>query len=125
MKSQVAALILSVFVPVALVGCSSSPPPSTGTFNAVTRELEATLDAPLDRAFAAAEKAVKDMKFFVTMARSDALVGAIRADMADGTPVRIDLRKVTDRTALVTIKIGSLGDQAMARSILEQMRKNL
>lgn len=125
MTPRTIALVAALAIPLGLPGCSSSPPPAAGTFNAVTRELEATLDAPIDRAFAAGERAVKDMKFEVSSARSDALVGVIRASMADGTAVHVELKKVTDRTTLVTIKIGTLGDQAVSRSLLDQIRKNL
>lgn len=106
-------------------GCSSSAPPQTGSFNAVTRELEATLDAPLDRAFAAAEQAVKAMKFTTTSARSDVLQGVVRARMADATSVDIELKKVTDKTTTVTIKVGTLGDASVSRTILDEMKKGL
>jgi|GEM_PF-5569190 len=119
----VAACFLLPVVPVG--GCSSSPPPQTGSFNAVTRELEATIDAPLDRAFAAAEKAVKAMKFATTSARSDVLQGVVRARMADATSVDIDLRKVTDGTTLVSIKVGTLGDASVSRTVLDELKKGL
>jgi hypothetical protein len=125
MMHRLAVALLALLAPLAMPGCSSSPPPATGTFHAVTRELEATLDAPLERAFAAAEQAVRDMKFEVVSARSDVLQGVVRSRMADGTGVDVDLKKITDRTTLVRIKVGTLGDQAVSRSLLDQIRKHI
>lgn len=106
-------------------GCSSSPPPESGSFNAVTRELNATLDAPLDRAFAAAERAVDTMRFEKVSSRSDVLQGLVRAKMADGTSVDIDLKKVTDNSTSATVKVGSLGNESTSRAVLDAIKAGL
>lgn len=96
-----------------------------GTYAYVTGKLTATVDAPIDRTFAATKAAMGDLKFSITHDSADALVGQTIARMSDGTEVTIDLKKVTDKTTQVTIRIGMFGDEAKSTATLDAIKKNL
>jgi hypothetical protein len=108
-----------------LAGCSSTPPTSAGEYSTVRRSLKSTQDASLEKAFDAAKGAMSDLQFTLKEDRKDALAGVVKAERADKTAITIELTKITDKTTEVSIQVGSLGDEALSRTILDKLKARL
>ncbi|MDX2017286.1 MAG: DUF3568 family protein [Planctomycetota bacterium] len=108
-----------------LTGCSTTPPTSAGEYSTVGRKLKSTQDASLEKAFEAAKGAMGDLQFTLKEDRKDALAGVVKAERADKTPVTIELTKITDKTTEVSIQVGTLGDEALSRTILDKLKARL
>ncbi|GJQ28863.1 MAG: membrane protein [Phycisphaerae bacterium] len=96
-----------------------------GTYAYVTGTLKSDLDATLDKAYAASQKAVKALEFAETSKAKDALQGVVEAKMADNTSISIKLKKKTDSTTEVVIRVGTFGDEAKSIMILDEIKKAL
>ncbi len=96
-----------------------------GTVAYVRGALKATLDQPIERVGAAADGAVRDLKFAPISSKVDAVSGDIIARTARDVKIEIQLKKVSDNSTAVDIRVGVFGDQAVSQQILEQIKRNL
>ncbi|GJQ28864.1 MAG: hypothetical protein HBSAPP03_07480 [Phycisphaerae bacterium] len=96
-----------------------------GTYAYVTGKLTATVDGSLDDAFDASVKAVNKLEFANVDSRKDVFQGWVTCTMADKTDVRIDLKKLTDTSTEVRIRVGVFGDEKKSVLILDTIRDNL
>ena len=74
---------------------------------------------------AAAAKGVGDLGLVVLDDRADRLTGYIRADFADGTHAKINIRALTELSSEMRIRVGLLGDKNQSEMILNAVRENL
>lgn len=98
---------------------------AAGTVAYVRGTLKATLDHPVERVGAAADQAVRDLKFAAVSSKVDAVSGEIIARTARDVKIEIALKRVSDNSTQVEIRVGTFGDQAISQQVLEQIRKNL
>jgi len=96
-----------------------------GTVAYVRGELRSTEDAPFERAWAAAQRALRDLEIPVTAQEKDGLSGRITARAAGDRKVTVRLRKVTGTTTEIRIRVGTWGDEAASRQILESIQRRL
>jgi len=96
-----------------------------GTVAYVRGELQSTLDAPFDRAWTATVRALGDLGMPVTAQEKDGLSGRITARAAGDRKVTVQLRKVSGTATEVRIRVGTWGDEAASRQILEQIQHRL
>lgn len=96
-----------------------------GTVAYVRGELQSTLDAPFDRAWTATVRALGDLGMPVTAQEKDGLSGRITARAAGDRKVTVQLRKVSGTATEVRIRVGTWGDEAASRQILEQIQRRL
>ncbi len=96
-----------------------------GTVAYVRGALKATLDQPVERVGVAATQAVQDLKFALVSSRVDAVSGDIIARTARDVKIEIQLKKVSDNSTQVDIRVGVFGDQAISQQVLAQIQKNL
>ena len=112
--------------PLALSGCIVvAAAAGAGTYAYVSGALDATLDSSLDRAVAATERGLKDLRFSAVLVTHDALVGKATATMADDTDIEIKLKKITDTTTRVSIRVGTFGSEKKSIEILDAIKKRL
>ena len=96
-----------------------------GTVAYLGGELQATEDAPLDKARQAAEAALSDMKLPITKTVTEAGATTLVARGADDTRIEIKLTVVSPTVTRVGIRIGAFGDEALSLHILEKIEKRL
>jgi len=87
--------------------------------------LQVSLDGPIDDVADASAKAVKDLKFILVSKRIDAVSGEVLARTAKDVKVQIILKKQTEKTTQVDIRIGTFGDRMLSQQVLDEIRKNL
>ena len=121
-----AALVCSTL---ALSACTTDAPRESGqaglTTNAVSGTVKTYAEAGLDRTFAAAQKAVKEMQFTTVKESKDVLKGIVDCKTADDKAVGIVLSKVSDSITEVNVNAGTLNTdiaKAMANKIQDLAR---
>lgn len=96
-----------------------------GTYAYVTGKLTATVDGSLDRAYDATAAALKSMEFNEVSKDKDAFQARFVSKMADGTEVKVDLVKKTEKSTEVNIRVGTFGDEKKSVAILDEIKKHL
>ena len=96
-----------------------------GTVAYVRGELKAVEDVSLDRAWPAAKQAMSDLEFSVTKSEKDAFNGELVARGAGDKKVVVELKRQSDSVTEIKIRVGTFGDEAMSRKILETIKKHL
>jgi len=96
----------------ALSACTTDAPKEAGqaglTTNAVSGTVKTYASAGLDRTYAAAQKAVKEMQFTTVKESKDVLKGIVDCKTADDKAVGIVLTKVSDSITEVNVNAGTL-----------------
>lgn len=125
-------LMMSGLLMAPLAGCAAlavgaaGAAAGVGTYAYVSGRLETIIEAPIDRAWDATRSAVEDdLGFAVERAEHDALKGELRAKQADGTNVRVNLERKGDNLTEVRIRVGTFGDEAQSRLIMDKIEDNL
>ncbi len=121
--TTLALLALSTGCTVLLVGGAVAA--GAGGYAYVSGEARSTEAASLDRTWTAAKAAIKDLKFSVVGESKDALEGKLTARTAADKKVTVGLKKVSDKTTEVRIRVGTFGDETVSRMILEKIKQRL
>ena len=87
--------------------------------------LKATEPASLDRVWSASIDAMKDLQYSVTKQAKDALTGNLTARTASDKKIEIELKKVSDNSTEISIRVGTFGDENLSRVILDKIKKRL
>ncbi|HAM72194.1 MAG TPA: hypothetical protein DCM86_11175 [Verrucomicrobiales bacterium] len=88
-------------------------------------ELKASLEAPLDKAYGAAQGAMRDLQFTVKDTAKDALYAKVEAKTANDKTVRITLNKTSDKITELRIRVGTFGDEALSRTVHDKIKARL
>ncbi|GBD38815.1 MAG: hypothetical protein KatS3mg078_1474 [Deltaproteobacteria bacterium] len=96
-----------------------------GTVLYVKGELQSVEEVPLDRAWNAANLAVRDMGFVIGNSEKDDLSGSLTAYTADNKKVQIKLKRRAESITEIRIRVGTFGDESLSRLILEKIRERL
>lgn len=96
-----------------------------GTVAYLRGELQTTVDASLERAVAASQQALKDLKMPVTAEERDGISGRITARAAGDKKVVIRTRKVTGTATELGIRVGTWGEETMSHQILDRIKQHL
>ena len=91
----------------------------------VKGESTATLEAPMEPSWNAALAALEDLRLAVISKSGDALTGAITARNAEDTRIAISLRRVSDNTTRIGVRVGTFGDESQSRAILDKIAARL
>ncbi len=108
-----------------LVAAGAGAAAGVGTYAYVSGELKTTLDAPLDRTWAATQAAMKDLNYPITSEQKDALEARLIARTAADKKVTVKLVKVTNNTTEVRVRVGTFGDESLSQLILEKIKARL
>ena len=128
---HVVSRLLGLSVLVISVGCATTmvgvgPGAVPGTYVYLTGELQGTYNTPMLTLWPKALAAMQDLRLTVDIKLMDALGGEIEARRADGTSVRVRLKTVGDRSTILGVRVGFIGDREKAeyvhRAIQEQLR---
>ena len=88
-------------------------------------DLETNLDAPPDKVAQAAEAALRDEGLSVLSSRSARLTARLLLDAPQDKKVTIKVRKLTDTTSHISIRVGVFGDQSMSYALLDMIKAKL
>jgi hypothetical protein len=92
----------------------------------VTGELQGTYNIPIRTLWPKALAAMQDLRLTIDNRYMDALGGEIEARRADGTSVRVRLKAADDRSTILGVRVGFIGDREKAeyvhRAVQEQLR---
>lgn len=122
-----AAALLAVAALPWLTGCVvvAAGAVGAGAVAYVRGELESSLEADLDTAYSAAQRALARLEF----ARIDQRKSGLDAQLVHRTAldkrIEIKLKKVTDRLTKIEIRVGLVGDQELSLTLLEKIRAEL
>ncbi|MFZ5494277.1 MAG: DUF3568 family protein [Verrucomicrobiota bacterium] len=91
----------------------------------VRGELESSLEADLDAAYAAAQRALTKLEFARIDQRKSGLDAQLVHRTALDKKVEIKLKKVTDKLTKIEIRVGVVGDQELSLTLLEKIKDEL
>ncbi|GIX49068.1 MAG: hypothetical protein KatS3mg131_3279 [Candidatus Tectimicrobiota bacterium] len=111
-----------------LAGCATvhpRGPAGFGTYSYVTGTLTWTYPVALKAAWEATLQAVQGLDLRIEKQLVDGLGGTLEAKRADGTPVFVWLRPLTERTTEVQVRIGTYGNRDDSERLHTAIRKQL
>ena len=103
---------------------------AVGVVSYVDNELRVTHEVPLDRAWAAANGAMRELEFTVIPAetRKDGLGGIVHGRNAQSQTVRIQLVRQTDQTTEIRLRVGEFdtaANQAAVQRLYARLKARL
>ena len=118
----------AVALATALPGCFAATAgalAAVGTYAYSRGELRTTIDAPLDAVYAATFTALEQLRLPVMDEAKDAFNARVKARQIEGGDVQIDLSRESDQVTRVGVRVGTFGDEAKSRVILQRIRDAL
>jgi hypothetical protein len=91
----------------------------------VRGDLDAILDAGLDKSVRATNRAIEQLKFAKISQKEDALIAVLVARNAADKKIEIRLEKQSETVTKVKIRVGTFGDEAPSVAILDKVKMNL
>jgi hypothetical protein len=118
--------ILSVFA-LTSAGCVAvvAGGAAAGTVAYVRGELSAVLEADMNTSAAAVENAREKLELFSQSHAKDQLSAKYVWRTADDRRVQVNLKKQTDNSTELYIRVGVFGDEALSRLIYDEIRAGL
>ena len=104
-----------------LQGCSTDQPGATNTLGFYTTNVNATPD----KTTTAAYKACEDLKLSYINSNTTKIDGKVTAKTAQGDDVVIDIAQSGDGVSKVTIHVGTTGDNAISRQLVDRINSHL
>ncbi len=122
-------LALAVALAVLQSGCvlfvaGAAAAAGVGTYAYVSGELTGSESVSLDRAYSASQAAMKDLEFPVLNKSKDALQAELTARTAADKRILIKLKKVSEGTTEIRIRVGTFGDESLSRMILDKIKSH-
>ena len=94
-----------------------------GSFAYIKGELKSTEEVSLNRAWKATQMAMDDLEFHTTGKEKDAFDAELRASGVGGKKIKVALKKISDTSTEIRIRIGTFGDKSLSKQILEKIKK--
>jgi len=113
---------------IALAGCSTVIPVQSNYSEPVYQRgsLVFTLQSPIDKVALAVEKALKDdLRLGVDSVAKDAICAEYTARTAQGQRILVRLNYNTDKSTIIDIRVGLIGDESISRQILDAVKARL
>ena len=104
-----------------LTGCSTSQPGATDTLGVYSTNVSAAPDKTTD----AANKACKDLKLADILSEGTKIDGKVTARTAQGDAVTINVSQAGENVSTVAIHIGTTGDQAISKQLVDRINSHL
>jgi hypothetical protein len=96
-----------------------------GTYAYIKGDLQRTYQAPMDKAWDATLKAVNELKMAIESQQHDAFNGTIKGSMADSKNFQISLKRLTEESTEIGVRIGLFGDRQISEAIHEKIMAKL
>ncbi|MEL7089636.1 MAG: DUF3568 family protein [Planctomycetota bacterium] len=104
-----------------MTGCSTDAPGIKSNYV----QQWTLVSGSVEEATAAAEDVLGEYDLKDVKTQSTKLDGMATGEMADGTEINVDIRKATDETSEVTVRVGTAGDPALGIEIAEKIKEEL
>lgn len=119
-------LLLGVLVTVQ-TGCVAvlAAGAGAGTVAYVRGQLNAPLEASLDKSAKAVGSAIEDMQYNLISEKKDATSAVFVARNAQDDKITITLTRQTDNVTNVAIRVGMFGDEQLSQTVLDAIKKRL
>lgn len=88
-------------------------------------KIKEELNAGIAKVVKATTSALKAMKLEITKTTVKDTVAQIMAKYTDGRTVWIDIKKISDQTSVIEIRVGMTGDKEASTKILNKIEKYL
>jgi hypothetical protein len=127
---QILLIIILIGITIIGVGCVAAAvgigaAGAAGTIAYIKGDLEAIEAEDLNVVYEATEKAVDELELRVISRTKDALTAAIYARDAEDKKVTITLKRTTEQTTKLSIRIGTFGDETKSRLIYQKIHDYL
>jgi hypothetical protein len=119
------AAVLMIGAGCAVVVVGGAAAAGVGAYAYVNGECKATKSATLDRTWNATLAAMKALEFPVTSQAKDALEAELTARNASDKKITVKLKKLSDSVTEIRIRVGTFGDEALSRVILDKINEQL
>jgi hypothetical protein len=94
----------------------------TGTAVWLSEKLTQEVNAPFDRSVRAAKSALKSLNLEITKETTKDTVAQIMGKYTDGRTIWIDVRKITDASSKIEVRVGAVGgDKEAADKIMKRI----
>jgi len=129
MARKIAVFIFSGFLLLNLCGCFvlfAGAVGGAGTSVWLSGKLTQELNASYDKTVKATESALKSFKFKIVKESQEADVTTFRSNYSDGKEIWIDVRRVTDTSTKLEVRVGVVSsDKEAADKILKRIQRYL
>jgi hypothetical protein len=95
-----------------------------GTYAYVSGELRSSEAVKLDKAWNAAQAAMKDLGYTVTEKQKNGLEGKLIARGPGDKKVQVNLVKKSDTVTEIRVRVGTFGDEGLSRQILDKIKSH-
>jgi hypothetical protein len=109
----------------ASVGAAAGAGAGVGTYSYIKGELEATYSVPIEEIWPHSVAALEALHLHIDTKQMDSLGGRIEARRADGTPVKVRLKPIGQRSTEIGIRIGTFGNREQSERIHNTIQKQL
>ena len=96
-----------------------------GTYYYIKGDLRRNYEAPMDKTWDATVKALEALKINVESKQNDALTGVINGKLADGKSLSVTLKRISESTTEVGVRIGTFGDRQRSEAIHDKILASL
>jgi hypothetical protein len=129
MARRVAGLILAVLFLASVYGCFAviaGGAAGGGTAVWLSDKLTQQFNASYERTITAGEKALKSLRLTMKSEKKQEEVTQLRSEYTDGKEIWIDIRKVTENSTKVDVRVGAVNpDKEAADKILKKIQSYL
>lgn len=129
MFRRVISLALAVFLAVNLYGCialvAGAAAGGAGTAVWLSRKMTQEVNASFEDSLAASKAALKSMGFKVNKETVTKKVAQIKSEYSDGRVIWIDIRRLTQLSSRIEVRVGAKGDKEAALEVLNEIVANL
>lgn len=125
---KIATFFIAVIFLMNLYGCFAlfaGAAAGAGTAGWLSGKLSQAVQAPYERAINATKSALKSLKLEVTKETRTENVTQIRSKYTDAREVWIDIRRVSDTSSKVEVRVGVVGDKEASDVILKRIIRYL
>lgn len=96
-----------------------------GTAAYLKGELESIVEASLEKAFQATQKALEDLEFPVTSKQINTFSGELTARGGNDKKIEINLKRMSEKMTEIKIRVGIFGDESLSQLILQRINKHI
>jgi hypothetical protein len=121
---KLAFLAMSVIMGLSLMnltGCQTDSPGATNTLGSYSTMINSTPD----KVTVAAQKAADDLKLLDIVGNGTKIDGTVTAKNAQGDVITINIEQAGDNVSKVTIRVGSAGDDAVSKQLVDRINSHL
>ncbi|MFA5411637.1 MAG: DUF3568 family protein [Candidatus Omnitrophota bacterium] len=129
MVKKIAVFIFSAFLLLNMYGCFAlfvGAAAGTGTAIWLSGKLTQQFNTPYERTIRAAESALRSLRLKVIKESKEENVTQLRSEYSDGKNIWIDIRKITEESTRVEVRVGAVShDKTASEKILKRIQQYL